>query len=159
MWSRIKATPQAAFSIRTFRIFSMAVTSSSADRVLKAKLQEQSVKELWMFIGAVILLLSCIRAGRYLFSRVYRTTVISRLVTAKSDPECLDSIPKVQMSFRRLPAACLSAFRIVAFRVSIPIGPSSVMLVSELTFICGYIIAIFTWLLVNSKCSNAHHSW
>lgn len=129
-----------------------------ADRALKNRLQEQSVKELWMFIGAVILLFSCINAGRYLFLRFYRTNML-HLVKEKSDSEPLRSIPKAQMSFRRLPAVCLSVFRIVAFRLAIPIGPNSVMLVSELTFICGYIIVIFTCLLVNSKYSNYYYSW
>lgn len=140
-------------------MFSMSSTSTSAERVLKAKLQEQSVKELWMFIGAVILLLSCVRAGRYLFSCANRPNNTSRQVTPKADPERLRSGSQATISLRRIPAAILSAFRIVAFRLAIPIGPSSVMLVSELTFICGYIIAIFTWLLVNSKCSYTYRSW
>jgi len=53
-------------------------------------------------------------------------------------------------SWRRLPDAIASAFRILAFRIHIPIGPGSVATVSELTFIFGYITVIFVLLLIKT---------
>lgn len=134
-------------------------TTSPADRKLKAELQEKYVKELWFFLAAVIALLACIRAGRYICSIIFKPKPLDLGLSNKnSNIEAIDGGQTGKLSLRRLPAACSSAFRIVAFRYTIPIGPSSVASISELVFICGYMVAIFVWLLVNSRFYD-HISW
>ncbi|EJD01186.1 uncharacterized protein FOMMEDRAFT_90010 [Fomitiporia mediterranea MF3/22] len=54
------------------------------------------------------------------------------------------------MSLRHVPSAFASLFRVLAFRTTVPIGPSSVMSVAELVFILGYITALLVWLWINT---------
>lgn len=118
------------------------------DRLIKAELQAKYVKELWFFLTAVIALLACFRAARYLVGLIIKPSLV-QLSKDKNDPESIRS-GNGRISIRRVPAAVAAAFRIVAFRWTIPIGPRSVASVSELVFIVGYILAIFIWLLVDS---------
>ena len=130
--------------------------SSAADRALKAQQQRKYVKELWFFLAAVIAILAVIRVLRFLFSLSFKPLRTERESQQEKRVSAETPWPghHGRVFWRRFPGACATAFRTVAFRWTIPIGPSSVASVSELTFIIGYIVAIFIWLLVDSELSS-----
>lgn len=126
---------------------------TKADLALKAEAQRKYVKDLWIFLACVVAFLTVIRVLRLVLSLVIHPR------PAKSQPSEKDSFETVQagrngrLSLRKLPAAFASAFRVVAFRLSIPVGPGSVASVAELLFIFGYIAVMLIMLLINSEYS------
>ncbi|KAK7695500.1 hypothetical protein QCA50_000136 [Cerrena zonata] len=127
---------------------------SASDRALKAQQQAEYVKELWIFLASIVALLTVIRFVRLGFSAVYRPR--SSLQSRSTSNEKSTEEPAVpgqtgKLSWRRLPYAVATSFRIVAFRLNIRIGPRAYASVSELTFIFGYIIATFIWLFVDTQ--------
>lgn len=126
---------------------------TAADRALKAQQQAKYVKQLWIFMASVLALLTLIRFIRLGLSLLFKpkpsnqssSTPIEKLVEEPTVPGQTG-----KASWRKIPSATAAAFRIVAFRLNIPIGPRAYATVSELTFIFGYIIANFVWLFVDS---------
>jgi hypothetical protein len=52
---------------------------------------------------------------------------------------------------RRLPAALMHTFRVIAFRWTISLGDSFTLNLAELFMTAGYITILFSWALVNCK--------
>lgn len=127
-------------------------SSAAADRAVRDALEAKSVQELWFILAGVIGLLACLRLARVLLSS---TPTVGRAetgeLTEKGDAEQQSNSPTGKSSLRRLPKAIVAAFKIVAFRWSIPIAPQATMSVAELSFIVGYITAIFVREFVQSK--------
>lgn len=135
-------------------VFSRDTAPSAADRTLKAQQQSLYVKELWLLLTAVIGLLTVINWSSHLLRYLRhnkRDHGDAPSTIEKTSPEALGQGRTGRISLRRVPDAVSSMFNVVAFRTTIPIGPSSVMSVTELTFIVGYILAILIWLWVDSK--------
>lgn len=136
-------------------VLSRDTAPSAADRTLKAYQQSLYVKELWLLLTAVIGLLTVInwssRLLRYLL-QTKRDLGDAGSSIEKTSPEALGQGRTGRISLRRVPDAVASMFKVVAFRTTVPIGTLSVMSVTELTFIVGYIVAILIWLWVDSKC-------
>ncbi|KAI0068942.1 hypothetical protein BV25DRAFT_1817865 [Artomyces pyxidatus] len=130
-------------------------TSSAADRLLKAEEQRKYVRELWIFLGSVIAALAFVRLCNIILSltRTHKPSPSSPkpMEVEKGSFEPTENGAQRRISWRRLPIALATAFRTVAFRWTIPIGPRSVMSISELTFIIGYIVATFLWLLADTR--------
>ncbi|KAF4574850.1 Ferric/Cupric Reductase Transmembrane Component [Pleurotus pulmonarius] len=127
-------------------------SSAAADRAVRDALEAKSVQELWSILASVIGLLACLRLARVLLSS---TPTIGRAATGelteKGDAEQQSNSPTGKSSLRRVPKALVAAFKIVAFRWSIPIGPQATMSVAELTFILGYITVIFVREFVETR--------
>lgn len=140
------------------RASSSAAAALEAEYKLKAEQQAEYVKQLWLFLTAVIGLLTIVNWTR----RLLRTLRSPKLGVDKTSAFAIEAIPfpsgplptgrHSRISFRRIPQMLSSIFRAFAFRTTFPIGPSSVMSVAELTFIIGYIVALLVWLWVNSEC-------
>lgn len=133
-----------------------ATVSTAAQRTLKAEQQKLYVMQFWIFLASVIALVALVRAVTYALSRLFR--VDRRILeatlthdTEKGDRNVASRQQLEPVALRRIPIALVQFFRIIAFRTTIPIGFSAVASISELTFICGYITAMFVWLLINSK--------
>lgn len=125
--------------------------TNPADRALRDALQIRHVRELWIFLGCVVGFLSIVNFTARLFNVVYRSTLSKDTSwSEKKDVENGRSSKTVQYSIRRLPSALATGFRILFFRWSVPIGPGSILFISELTFILVYIAAMLIWLLVDS---------
>ncbi|KAI0321845.1 FAD-binding domain-containing protein [Amylostereum chailletii] len=133
--------------------------TSAADRALKAQQQRKYVRQLWLFLAAVVGFLAAIRLVTAL-SSARRPRSLPPSPSSPSAPQ--DDKEKSSshslrpplnrgVSWRHLPRASLTAFRIVAFRLTVSIGFGPIGSVSELTFIIGYIVAIFIWLLVDTR--------
>jgi ferric-chelate reductase len=54
------------------------------------------------------------------------------------------------VSWRRVPAAAAATFRILAFRLPLPLGLGDELLGAELLIIAAYMAAIWTWMFVRS---------
>ncbi|KAF9498476.1 hypothetical protein BDN71DRAFT_1385581 [Pleurotus eryngii] len=127
-------------------------SSSAADRATRDALEAKSVQELWYILASVIGLLAFLRLARALLSNAPTVgRVETGKLTEKGDAEQQSNPPTGQSSLRRLPNAIVAAFKIVAFRWSIPIGPQATMSVAELTFILGYITVIFVREFVQTR--------
>ena len=126
---------------------------TTADIRLKSCQQAKYVKELWLFLTAVIGLLAIFNwSSRLLLyaCKLKWTSGVGVVSHGKRSPEALKPGGTGRVSLRRVPDAIGSLFRVIDFRTTVPIGPSSVMSVTELTFIVGYILALLIWLWVDS---------
>ncbi|KAG5648690.1 hypothetical protein DXG03_000036 [Asterophora parasitica] len=126
------------------------VLATPAQRAYRSARQAQYAKELWYFIGCTIALLSFIRALRFFFSWLAPRAAAPE-PKEKPDVEAGKSSSNVATSLSRVPLAIGTAFRIVAFRWTISFGSYNLASITEVTFILGYMTAIFVWLLVDSK--------
>ncbi|RDB22637.1 putative ferric reductase transmembrane component [Hypsizygus marmoreus] len=127
-----------------------ARATTASDRLYRSQRQAEFVKEIWYFIACSIVLLACIRAVRFIYSRLGNNAP-RPLHDEKKDTEAHERLGNSTISVRRLPLALATAFRIIAFRWTIVIGPYNVASISEVTFIIGYMAAIFVWLLVDTR--------
>lgn len=118
---------------------------------MKAEEQAKYVKDVWIVIASVVALLTLIRTLRFVLSFIPSTHALKPIPGEKLDIESVQSGRNGRISWRRLPAAFASVFRVVAFRLNIPVGPGSVSSVAELLFIFGYIATMLVLLLINSK--------
>ena len=68
----------------------------------------------------------------------------------KVSPEAVIPGRTGKASWRRIPAALTSGFRVIAFRVSVPLGVGSAS-IAELFFIWSYMATILAFTFVNSE--------
>ena len=129
--------------------------SGNDDRLARKQIQFEHVKDLWIFLASLLAFLTVIRVLRLLF-RLFtlsrRVNYVEPLEPEKQDVESTISTINIRINapIHRLQSAIATTFRIVAFRWSIPIGPGSFASISELTFIFGYMAAMFLWLFLDS---------
>ena len=136
-------------------LFSRSSSPSAADIALKAEEQHTYVKELWLILTGVIGLLTLINAFRYILRLASSPrSKASNNANEKGSPEAFTPGRTGKASLRRLPATIASLFNVIAFRTTVPIGPSAVASVTELTFTLGYIVVMLVWLFVDSKTNS-----
>ncbi|KAI0720245.1 hypothetical protein C8T65DRAFT_692861 [Cerioporus squamosus] len=134
-----------------------AYQPTAADKALKAAQQKRAIKELWLIISAILALLLLVRLVRstltILFGRhhagVSPASTPSEKIE-KGSPELVLPGRTGRASWRRIPAALGSGFRIVAFRTQVPLGIGTAS-IAELFFICGYIATMLSLTLTNTK--------
>lgn len=153
---QLSTPPTMSWTAYSSQLSARSFEPTAADRALKATQQKKSIKELWLLITAVIGFLFVIRILRLivtsLFSRYTLSTSEAAASTEKSYPEAEAVSPggTGKASWRRLPAALASAFRVVAFRIQVPIGLGAASF-AELFFICAYIATMLSLTLTNCK--------
>lgn len=126
---------------------------TAAELALKAQEQRIYVRQFWIFLASVIAILALFHWTSVALCALRRPHVARRPTSEKEkyEPE-VEKRPRMERrSWRNVPAAVSSAFRIVAFRWTVPIGFRAVSSVSELTFIIVYIVSLLLWLLLNSE--------
>jgi ferric-chelate reductase len=126
-----------------------------ADIHLKAEQSAKYVKDFWLLLTCVIGLITVVRVAQVLRGALFP---LKRPPTPAIDEKPAVEQPQPgrtnALAWRRLPAAIVTSAKIVSFRWTVPIGPSSVASISELAFICGYIAAMFVLLLIDSEFSS-----
>lgn len=132
-------------------LHSIRQRTTAADRAYRNKVQVAHVKQLWYFLASVLFFLTCVRVLRYTWSRLATHPKQSNSTNEKVDEEKNLDTPSTRSSFQRFFAALASGFRILFFRISVPIGPGVIASISELTFTFAYIATMFVWLLTDSK--------
>lgn len=140
-----------AWSLTLSSLISRA-SPTKADLALKAEQQAKYVKDLWIVLACVVALLALIRTLRFASSFIPSGRHALRPPTVeKTDLESMQSGRNDRISWKRLPAAISSTFRVVAFRSNIPVGPGAVVSIAELLFVLGYISIMLVLLLINSE--------
>lgn len=124
---------------------------TKADIALKAKQDAMYVKDLWILLASVVALLTLVRTLRLALSWLPRRAPTTPAPSEKTDLESVESGRTGKISWRRVPAAVASTFRVVAFRIGIPVGFGSVTSVAELLFILGYIASMLVFVLIDSE--------
>ncbi|EJD53556.1 hypothetical protein AURDEDRAFT_156793 [Auricularia subglabra TFB-10046 SS5] len=119
-----------------------------AARMHRIWLNHEITKEVWYgVVAAFIFILTLCRIGDLLVTRYRKARVADALRAATEKAEAEAPAPGTQgrFSMRRIPHAVVAAFRIVAFRSTIPVGTQSIITVADAGIIIGYIVAILTW--------------
>ncbi|EIW61249.1 uncharacterized protein TRAVEDRAFT_69649 [Trametes versicolor FP-101664 SS1] len=124
---------------------------TTADKAMKASQQKKAIKELWLLITAIIAVLFLTRVLRFAFVRLFRrrSQQPASSQSEKASPEAILPGRAGRASWRRLPAAVVSGFRVVAFRIQVPLGVG-VASFAELFFIFGYIATMLALTLTNT---------
>lgn len=134
---------------------------SKADSSFRAAQQKEAVRRMWVIIAAFVAFLLVVRVLRLAFSFLFCRRLYSfeepNLATEKvhkaSSPELVLPGRNGKASWRRIPAAVASGFRIVAFRVQVPLGLGGAS-IAELFFIFGYIATMLSLTFTNTKGLN-----
>ncbi|KAI0832548.1 hypothetical protein BC628DRAFT_1309259 [Trametes gibbosa] len=128
-----------------------AFEPTDADKALKASQQKKAIEELWLIITAIIVLLFTIRVLRFAWAVIFRRRA-EQPTTGQSEKKSTESVipgRAGRASWRRIPAAIVSGFRVVAFRIHVPLGVGAASL-AELLFICGYMTVMLSLTFTNS---------
>ncbi|KAI1796261.1 hypothetical protein LXA43DRAFT_1090336 [Ganoderma leucocontextum] len=140
-----------------FRVYN----PSKADSRLKAAQQKEAVMRMWVIIASIVAFLLVVRVLRLASSFLFRRRPFSPEETnwaiekaeKASSPELVLPGRNSKASWRCVPAAIASGFRIVAFRVQVPLGVGGASIV-ELFFIFGYIATMLSLTFTNTKGLN-----
>ncbi|KAF8589882.1 hypothetical protein K439DRAFT_1404572 [Ramaria rubella] len=113
-------------------------------------------RQIWIFLATLIGILALFRLRELLvFWRRKRRGDPSHLCQISDQSifhgKPVNQITSVKVSLNRVPPAITNAFRIIMYRINLPIGMGSVLNGAEVTVISGYIIAIFTWEFINCE--------
>ncbi|KAF9483940.1 hypothetical protein BDN70DRAFT_903886 [Pholiota conissans] len=129
----------------------MRASPSPADRAVRNAVQLAHVKQLWYFLGAVLVFFTFVRLIRWAWSKLSLPYQQQVQVNENGDKEKNIDPQLTSSLLRRTSLSFSTAFRIAFFRWSIPIGPGASASITELTFILIYIAANFVWLLVDTR--------
>ncbi|KAI0750929.1 hypothetical protein C8Q80DRAFT_1098755 [Daedaleopsis nitida] len=138
------------------RLSPRGYSPSTADKAFKAAQQARAIKELWLLITAIVGFLFVVRVLRFVLSLLFRRSIstfeaTNRIETSeKVSPEAVIPGKTGKASWRQVPAALASGFRIIAFRIQVPLGVGSVSF-TELFFIFGYIATMLSLTLTNTE--------
>jgi hypothetical protein len=114
-------------------------------------------KEVWIFVASGIGFLILCNLIYLIRKRTRRNALmrVDNLEVTKADVEGSNGIaatpanPNKPASWRRLPLAVDAAFKIAAFRWTIPFGRTYVLNFSEIFFTVGYLAACLIWSFVH----------
>lgn len=127
-------------------------TSTPAQRLLRGEKQTRHAKQTWYLIGSIIAFLALIRLLRVVLKRISLSRAKPTQSSEKGDVEKA-ALPSTSgnVSLRHLPYAIGAGFRIVAFRYTWSLGSWLAASITESIFICGYIVAMFLFLFIDSE--------
>ena len=128
-------------------------------RVIRNALQLKRARESWYFVGAVIGFLALVRIVRFLWLKASPPSSEEEEPTSPVSPgdekvlEQAAPRAKVQSLPVRLSSAVATAFRIVFFRISVPVLPGYLASISELSFTFIYFAVMIILLFTESEYS------
>ncbi|EJF56585.1 hypothetical protein DICSQDRAFT_71178 [Dichomitus squalens LYAD-421 SS1] len=130
---------------------------TEADIQFKVAQQKAAVERMWMIIASILAFLFVVRLLRLTFSLLFLRrpaptgefdSTVEKLEKGSS-PELVLPGRTGKASWRRIPAAIASGFRIIAFRVQVPLGVGGASF-AELFFILGYIATMLALTFTNT---------
>lgn len=125
-------------------------TFVAVDRLSRLRTYHQKVVQLWIFLGCILGFLTLVNLLcilRYYFRKRLPASSHQRKIgfdeekPAQSAPSCF---------WARFISMLVTTYRVVAFRVRIPVGFGGYLLLSETMFIGIYLASLLTLLLVDS---------
>jgi ferric-chelate reductase len=135
----------------TTSVFSRTHPSpSKADLALKAEQAAIFVRDFWIALASILgCLLICRLAHRVVTPSIHPfSSPCSRPRPGNGEPSAQSTR---QRAWRHLPSAAITAFRIVAFRTTVWIGPETVVSLVEIAFIAGYVTLMLLFVLVDCE--------
>lgn len=120
----------------------------AADAVLANNYNEEYPKQVWLLVAPFLFLVGAVRYGPVTLRKVFPGR------GGHPDVEADGRIVRHAPSIRRLPLAIMNAYRILAFRTTLSIGPFSLNL-AEVFLTIAYIVALFVWSFINSEWCSA----
>ncbi|PFH49410.1 hypothetical protein AMATHDRAFT_147750 [Amanita thiersii Skay4041] len=108
------------------------------DRQIRVTRSFEYPKQVWYLLVCFIALLALVHWSQ----RAWALT--------RKDSRVAQPVQRPSSSFRRLPLAVIDTFRAIAFRWTIPVGPSYSINLVEVFLTAGYIASLFAWSLMNT---------
>lgn len=136
----------------------LAYETSDPNRPLRIERNTEYPKYTWYIIGSFLGIVAlCHLVNLAILScRRYQPRVTFDRVEPEKDvaSERSASVVPTRISFRRLPVAALNAYRIFAFRTTVPVGSSHSINFAEITVMAAYIGMLFILTFINCKIST-----
>ena len=135
-------------------------TPTETDIRIKVAQQKAAIERMWVIIASILAFLLVVRVLRLVFSLLFAgrpsanedfNSSVEKL-EKNSCPELVLPGRTGKASWRRIPAAIASGFRVVVFRVQVPLGVGGAS-IAELFFILGYIATMLALTFTNSRSS------
>jgi len=119
------------------------MVATAADRTLANYYSEEYAKQVWWFVASFLLLVGITNYG---------SVALRKLFPGKREPADVEADGRVVRrvaSIRRLPLAIANAYRVLAFRTTLTLGPFSLNL-AEVDLTIAYIAVLFVYSFINS---------
>ena len=119
------------------------MVATAADRAIANHYNEEYAKQVWWLVASFLFLVGITNYG---------SIALRKLFPGKREPADVEADGRVvrhAASIRRLPLTITNAYRILAFRTTLTVGPFSLNL-AEVALTISYIVALFVWSFINS---------
>ncbi|KAK0473691.1 iron reductase [Armillaria novae-zelandiae] len=110
--------------------FATLATAPNPDRDIRVARAAEYPKEIWYLLASFIALVSLCRILSLVYAYTYRSRERSKAW--------------------RLPSTIVNVFRIIAFRLTVPVGRSHIVNITEIFLGVMYLTALLTWILINT---------
>ncbi|KAH9855456.1 iron reductase [Lenzites betulinus] len=118
----------------------LARAAANPDKPIRVGRNNAYPHQLWWFIASVVAFIAICQ---------FASWVALKISARRPSPPSQTPATRA-VSWRRLPSALVNAYRVVAFRWTLNIGPTFTLTLAELSIVCGYIIALYTWGFINT---------
>lgn len=129
--------------------FVRAASSYNPDKPFSKKRNEEYPWQLWWCLAVFFFLVSSLQLASYVCNKI---AVGRPKMRGTDDGEASrqPGRPRSVWSLRRIPAAIVNGYRVIAFRWTVDFGCGYVLNVAEVVLTILYIVALFTWSFINS---------
>ena len=128
------------------------MSTALADGAIANRYNQKYPYQIWGLVAPFLFLLGV---------TYYGSVALRVLFPGKKEPtdiEADDRVTRRYASITRLPLVIVNAYRVLAFRTTLTIGPFNLNL-AEVALTIAYIVALFVWSFINSTsfCSHLIH--
>jgi len=122
------------------------MVATAADKALASRYNGEYAYQVWWLVAPFLFLVGVTHYGSIALRKLFPGG------KKHADAEAGGRVVRCAFSFRRLPSTIVNAYRVVAFRTTLTVGPFSLNL-TEVAITIAYIVALFVWSFINST----HH--
>ena len=119
------------------------MAATAADKVIANQYNDEYAHQVWWLVAPFLFLIGAIHYGSIALRKFFPGE------KKPVDVEADGRVVRHASSFRWLPLTVANAYRVVAFRTALTIGPFSLNL-AELALTIAYIAVLYVWSFVNS---------
>jgi len=133
--------------------------AAAARRKFRDELNHKIAEEVWFAVAAFIFVLAFVRFADLgiIWYRKRRITARQKQLNGDRESAARPAMPTPSgPSLRRLPAALTSAFRIIAFRSTIPVFPGVSVTIAEASAALSYLAALLALLYTRASFGSDH---
>ncbi|KAI8973097.1 iron reductase [Trametes punicea] len=120
-------------------------TTSPPDKPIRVGRNREYPHQLWWLMTSFVVLFSLCH-----FVSLALLRYSSRRRASGEQSGSTKPLSAPRFSWRRLPLALVNAFRVVAFRWTLPFGQWHDLTLAEVLTACAYVVALFTWAFINT---------